>query len=138
MIDVGRVCVKTAGRDAGKKCVIVDVLDDTYVLIDGQTRRKKVNMLHLEPTKDVVDLPKAATHEEVAMAFKKAGWDVKESKPRKKADRPRPVRGKKEPLQAVTKVLKKRLDEKVTVAAKLKDKPQQVPKEPKKVVKEEP
>ena len=27
MIDVGRVCVKTAGRDAGRKCVVVEIVD---------------------------------------------------------------------------------------------------------------
>jgi len=43
----GRICVKTAGRDAGLKCVIVDVLDDKFVLIDGETRRRKCNILHL-------------------------------------------------------------------------------------------
>ena len=29
MIEVGRVCVKIAGRDAGKKCAVIKVLDDT-------------------------------------------------------------------------------------------------------------
>ena len=28
MFDIGRVCMKIAGRDAGKKCVIIDVVDD--------------------------------------------------------------------------------------------------------------
>ena len=27
-IEVGRVCVKIAGREAGEKCVIVEVIDD--------------------------------------------------------------------------------------------------------------
>ena len=49
MYKVGRLCVKLAGRDAGKKCVIVDVLKDNYVMIDGATRRRKCNIAHLEP-----------------------------------------------------------------------------------------
>ena len=28
MIDVGRVCVKIAGRDAGKKAVVVEKIED--------------------------------------------------------------------------------------------------------------
>ncbi|MEM3979819.1 MAG: KOW motif-containing protein, partial [Ignisphaera sp.] len=34
-IEVGRICVKIAGREAGRKCVIVDIIDDNYVLIMG-------------------------------------------------------------------------------------------------------
>ena len=49
MLTVGRLCIKIAGRDAGKQCVIVDVLDHNKVLIDGLTRRRPCNILHLEP-----------------------------------------------------------------------------------------
>ncbi len=34
-IEVGRICVKLTGREAGKKCVIVDVIDKSFVLITG-------------------------------------------------------------------------------------------------------
>ena len=27
-IEVGRICIKLRGREAGKKCVIVDIIDD--------------------------------------------------------------------------------------------------------------
>ena len=56
MIEIGRICVKIAGRDAGLKCVIVDILDDKSVLIDGETRRRKCNVLHLEPSKEVIKI----------------------------------------------------------------------------------
>ena len=36
MMEVGRVCIKLAGRDAKQYCVITEVLDNTYVMIDGQ------------------------------------------------------------------------------------------------------
>ena len=49
MFEIGRLCVKIAGRDAGLKCLVVEVIDDNYVLIDGQTRRRKCNIKHLEP-----------------------------------------------------------------------------------------
>ena len=38
---MGQLCVKIAGRESGKKCVIVDRIDSNYVLIDGNVRRKK-------------------------------------------------------------------------------------------------
>ena len=47
MIEIGRLCVKIAGRDAGKKCVVVDVVNDNTVLIDGETRRRNCNIKHL-------------------------------------------------------------------------------------------
>jgi large subunit ribosomal protein L14e len=58
MYQIGRLCVKLAGRDARKKCVIIDVLDNNFVMIDGQTRRKKCNIRHLEPLDKVLKIKK--------------------------------------------------------------------------------
>jgi large subunit ribosomal protein L14e len=80
MMDVGRVCVKIAGRDAGKQCVIVDVVDERHVLIDGLTRRRKCNLMHLEPLAVVVDLKKGADHGAVVIALKSVGIEVPEVK----------------------------------------------------------
>jgi large subunit ribosomal protein L14e len=93
MIDIGRLCVKIAGRDAGLKCVVVDIIDDNFVLIDGETRRRKCNILHIEPLDKVLDIKKGASHEQVAKAFETAGYGVfaPKTKP-KKAARPRKAR----------------------------------------------
>ena len=32
-IEVGRVCIKTAGREAGEKCAIVDIIDDNAIRV---------------------------------------------------------------------------------------------------------
>ena len=80
MITVGRLCVKIAGRDAGKKCIIVDILDDKFVLIDGETRRRKCNILHLEPLKDVIKIKKGISHKDVIDEFKKLKIVIKEKK----------------------------------------------------------
>jgi large subunit ribosomal protein L14e len=58
MYDIGRVCLKIAGRDAGQLCVIINVLDDNYVLIDGFTRKRKCNITHIEPLKQTIDISK--------------------------------------------------------------------------------
>jgi large subunit ribosomal protein L14e len=92
MMDIGRVCVKTAGRDAGLKCVIVDKLDDNFVMIDGATRRRKCNLRHLEPTQDMLSLKKGAAHADIAKEFKKLGLEVFTSKPRPKTNKPLQVR----------------------------------------------
>ncbi|MBI2664728.1 50S ribosomal protein L14e [Candidatus Woesearchaeota archaeon] len=71
MLNVGRLAVKTAGREAGQKCVIVDVLDNLYVTIDGNVRRKKCNIAHLQPLDETIELQKGASHADVIAAFKK-------------------------------------------------------------------
>ena len=92
MIEIGRLCVKLAGRDAGLKCVVVDILDDKFVLIDGETRRRKCNILHLEPLKDVIKIKKKDSHEDVKKEFEKLGLTIRETKPKQKTERPRKKR----------------------------------------------
>ncbi|MBI2564863.1 50S ribosomal protein L14e [Candidatus Woesearchaeota archaeon] len=104
MINIGRICVKIAGRDAGKKCVVIDVLDDKFVLIDGATRRRKTNILHLEPTKDSVDIKKNASHEEVVKVLSKLGISVRQTKPKKVEPRKKQMHKRKEkPVKIVKK-----------------------------------
>jgi large subunit ribosomal protein L14e len=71
IIEVGRVCVKLNGREAGRKCVIVDVIDKNFVLITGPkkvngVRRRRTNVKHVEPTSEAIDIKKGATDEDVA------------------------------------------------------------------------
>ena len=83
MIEIGRLCLKIAGRDAGKRCVVVDIPKKNFALIDGQTRRKKCNIIHLEPLKEKLKITKGASHEEIVKEFKKLGIEVKEKKKKK-------------------------------------------------------
>ena len=112
MIEIGRLCLKTAGRDAGCKCVIVDILDAHYALIDGETRRRKCNILHLEPLKEVIKIKKGASHEDVKAEFKKLGLEVRETKPKEKKERPRKIRKKKKVVETEEKVKEKKKDKK--------------------------
>ncbi len=91
-MEIGQLCIKIAGRDSKKKCVIVDVLDDRFVLIDGETRRRKCNIMHLEVTPKVLDVKKGASTQDVAVEFKKMGIIIKETKPKDKTERPRKQR----------------------------------------------
>ena|SRR3989344_8148438 len=88
MIEIGRLVVKIAGRDAGKKALIVDVLDDTYVMLDGETRRRKTNIIHIEPLNQVIKIKKNASHDEVAKALKELGIETRETKPKPKTQKP--------------------------------------------------
>jgi len=78
IFDVGRICVKIAGREAGRKCVVVDIIDDNFVLVTGPkaltgVKRRRANVKHLEPTPYKIDIPRGASDEEVVQALMKAG-----------------------------------------------------------------
>ena len=76
-IEVGRICVKIAGREAGRKCVIVDLIDDNFVLITGPkslsgVKRRRVNIKHIEPLDKKIDIRRGASDEEVLKSIKEA------------------------------------------------------------------
>jgi len=77
-IEVGRVCVKLAGRESGKKCVIVDVMDKSFVLITGPkkvtgVKRRRVNINHVAPTEESLQIKRGASDEEVTQMLEAAG-----------------------------------------------------------------
>ena len=74
VMEIGRVCVRIAGHEAGKKCVIVDVIDRTYVLVAGpEIKRKRCNIAHLEPLPQKLDIAKDASDEDIKRAFEAVG-----------------------------------------------------------------
>ena len=76
--DIGRVCVKTMGREAGNYCVIVDIIDKNYLLIDGlKVKRRRVNYNHIEPTTDMIEIKKGAKKKDIEDAIKKAKLEKK-------------------------------------------------------------
>lgn len=61
IFEQGRVCVKIAGREAGKYCAVLEVVDANYVVVEGpQVRKRKTNVAHLEPLSDRIDAKKDA------------------------------------------------------------------------------
>ena len=77
-LEVGRVCMKTAGREAGKYCVVLKKMDENFVLITGprvltQVKRRRCNVEHLEPTPHTVKIDAEASDEVVIDAYEKSG-----------------------------------------------------------------
>jgi len=77
---IGRVCVKLAGRDAGGKCVLVDVIDKNTVLVTGpktltNVRRRKVNVSHLAFTPKKITIHENADDETVLKAIREEGLE---------------------------------------------------------------
>ena len=75
VIEVGRLCVKVAGREAGRKCVVVRIIDKNFVEITGPksltgVRRRRANVKHLVPLPVKIDISEGASDDEVLEALK--------------------------------------------------------------------
>lgn len=122
MIEIGTLCVKTAGRDGNNYCIVVDKIDDHFVLIDGNVRRKKCNISHLEPIKKL-DVKKGASTEAVCKVLEAEGIAIRQKgRPRKAAERLKKVRKQKKPLQKQ----KKKEEPKKEIKAEKKEKPKKI------------
>ncbi|MFH1473726.1 MAG: 50S ribosomal protein L14e [Candidatus Aenigmatarchaeota archaeon] len=78
MYEAGRICLKIAGREAGKYCVIVESVDDNFVLITGPkaitgVKRRKCNIEHIEPTENKIDIASKADDASVESLWKSSG-----------------------------------------------------------------
>lgn len=89
---IGRVCVKLTGREAGKYCVIINQLDDNFVLIDGNIRRRKCNIDHLEFTDKILNIKKDASTSEVLDSMSKSGLKIVKLKEIKKEIKVKPAK----------------------------------------------
>ena len=77
-IEVGRICVKQAGRENGKKCVVIDVMDKSFVLVTGPkkvtgVKRRRANINHVMPLKEKIEVKRGASDDEVAQVLEAAG-----------------------------------------------------------------
>jgi len=77
LVEVGRVCVKTHGRESGSKCVVVERIDKNFVLVTGPqkvtgVRRRRANVDHLNPTSKKVDIKAGAADDAVTKALESA------------------------------------------------------------------
>ncbi len=77
-IEVGRICMKQAGRENGKKCVVIDIMDKSFVLVTGPKKitgikRRRVNINHVMPLQEKIEVKRGASDEEVAQVLEAAG-----------------------------------------------------------------
>lgn len=72
-MEIGRVCVKIAGRESGEKVAVVDVIDKNFVVIAGHNvKRRRCNLRHLQPLEKSLDIKQGASAEEVNKALRAA------------------------------------------------------------------
>ncbi len=76
VLDIGRVCMKIAGRDSNKIAVVIKKLDDNHVLIEGNVRRKKCNIKHLEPLNKILKIKEEETGDNIRELLEKEGFKI--------------------------------------------------------------
>jgi len=56
--EIGRVCLKNSGRDLGKKCVVVNSIDDKFVevICAGRKKRRRCNTSQLAPLEETMSV----------------------------------------------------------------------------------
>ena len=69
--------MKLSGREAGKYCVVVEPIDDTFFMITGpksvtRVRRRKCNIEQLEPTKHKLDIG-SGSDEDISKVWESSG-----------------------------------------------------------------
>lgn len=93
MIEIGRVCLKTSGRDSGEIAVVIKNVSDNIVMVDGNVRRRNCNILHLEPTKLKLKIKEDVSTKDLLKVMKDANLEVKKN-PEKKVKSKKPVEKK--------------------------------------------
>lgn len=74
--EVGRVIVKTAGRELARKGIILGFVDKNFILLTGAgisgVRRRKANLKHVLPLDKKIDIKENASEEDVLKAVENA------------------------------------------------------------------
>ncbi|HKZ40111.1 MAG TPA: 50S ribosomal protein L14e, partial [Candidatus Hodarchaeales archaeon] len=77
--EIGRIIVKSRGREIGQKGVILGFVDQNYVLITGAKlstiRRRRANIRHLEALDKKIDIKENTSDEDVSAKLKTAKLD---------------------------------------------------------------
>lgn len=76
--EIGRICVKTMGREAGSLCIVIEKKDESYVLVTGPrqlsgVKRRNCNIRHLEPLETILTIAADADDEAIEKAIEEAG-----------------------------------------------------------------
>src|SRR5438445_11898163 len=75
--EVGRVCMKIAGHEAGRYCTVLKKLDKQFVLVSGPriltgVKRRKCNLAHLEALPYSLDVSESTSDDELIKAYQRA------------------------------------------------------------------
>jgi large subunit ribosomal protein L14e len=70
-MEIGQVCIKTRGREAGSLAVVLTKSKKGKVLVDGiKIKRKQCNTMHLFPINEILKVKEEENHEAIVKAMK--------------------------------------------------------------------
>jgi len=79
IVEEGRVCIKIAGREAGKKCVIMDVIDKNFVIVFGDgVKKRKCSIRHLDFCDEKIEIQNESDEEIINKLGKNGNEQPKE------------------------------------------------------------
>ncbi|MBU2496441.1 MAG: 50S ribosomal protein L14e [Nanoarchaeota archaeon] len=81
MFKTGLICKKIAGKEKGKVCIVLKMEKD-YVIVDGDCRKRKCSIKHLEPL-SFAEIKRDAPHDEVMKVLEAAGFKSKKQEKKK-------------------------------------------------------
>lgn len=113
-MDIGRVCVKKAGRETGNLCMVVEEIDDNFVKIDGpDVKRRRCNISHLKKKGKKLKIKKSASEKKVLSALEEAGLiKGKGKKEKEKEEKKSKKKKSKKPKKKGKKKKEKKFEEK--------------------------
>jgi len=123
-LTIGRVCMKIAGREAGKYCVVLAKPKDNFVEITGPkvltaVKRRRCNIEHLEPTEHQVKIKENESDKTVIDVLDKEGLLKKLGL---KKPSPEVIKGPKDKKEDKPKVEKKPVEKKIVKPVKKSEK----------------
>ena len=131
MIEVGRLCLKIAGRESGRYCVVVKKMDENFVMVTGpreltSVKRRRCNICHLEPVMETLNIKSDAPDSEILKAYQQANLITKLGLGPRMAGKPEKVEKKERPGEKKGKPKKEKLPERKAEKAKKEEKPKPV------------
>jgi large subunit ribosomal protein L14e len=112
---IGRVCLKIAGREAGKISVIVDKdkKNENFVIIDGDVKKRRCNFSHLKHLATVIKVSSKDDSKKIIDSLIKAGYKIeKDQKPKKVRKKPKSKKPVKKPRKSSKKPKNKKSSKK--------------------------
>ena len=82
-ISIGRIVTKIMGREAGRRAVVTEIIDKSFVEVSGPyeltgVKRRRVNMAHIEPTKYSLEITKSDNSDDTLINKIDGNKDIKE------------------------------------------------------------
>jgi large subunit ribosomal protein L14e len=82
-ISLGRIITKIMGREAGRRAVVTQIIDKSFVEVSGPyeltgVKRRRVNISHIEPSQYSLKITKSDNSDEILISKIDENKEIKE------------------------------------------------------------